>query len=492
MMDPPDDNHDDGNEEALGLLESLSSKESQEEETIIRETINHNDDIVNTIYGQWATATAGSGSTLPHSSASSPNNALLPPHRPPRPPSRKLDPPEILAKARTTITAAIKKASPVTRGGGGPATATATKPNQIPSRLSRFRGEYIQHTDMFVQLFRQRKIFIICSLCIGSMATLLLLAMIASQSEFALLRSSSTSSSSSSSRMIGFHEPSYENIYGANHYYKPPGVGYLVAPRGGLHPIYILMATTTDQDGEDENTTATWDNSEYFDDDYESSPYADLRLQMTEQERELEQEEWKVKLQEIREKYGYWDFKDDDKYTNNDATHRRPVVDWITIGNTKTKEYNPLLGEINKEDFPIGSWQTDDEYITKFISEGRKLIQRVRSAIYEEYGWEEDNDENNGENGVGGIQLVVEEEKNGEQSTITIGGKNILAWMYQNSFKALAKKLLNAMITNDHFFVTLGGHSSAAGHGECERIEMLFSTSFCCTFCLHLTFLSER
>ena len=38
--------------------------------------------------------------------------------------------------------------------------------------------------------------------------------------------------------------------------------------------------------------------------------------------------------------------------------------------------------------------------------------------------------------------------------------------MYQSSFDALVKKLLNAMMTNDHFFVTLGGHSAAAGHGN--------------------------
>ena len=41
-----------------------------------------------------------------------------------------------------------------------------------------------------------------------------------------------------------------------------------------------------------------------------------------------------------------------------------------------------------------------------------------------------------------------------------------VGWMYERSFRALSKKLLKAMITNDHFFVTLGGHSAAAGHGE--------------------------
>ena len=62
-----------------------------------------------------------------------------------------------------------------------------------------------------------------------------------------LTESKSASSSNTNSNvnanindnMIGFHSPSIENIYGANRYYKPKGVGYQVAPNGGLHPIYI-------------------------------------------------------------------------------------------------------------------------------------------------------------------------------------------------------------------------------------------------------------
>ena len=285
-----------------------------------------------------------------------------------------------------------------------------------------------------------------------------------SSSAYELTPSFASSDNNNQHHYIGFHDPSYENIYGANHYYKPPGVGYFVRPIGGLHPVYMTMTNTAldnndddDNDGNNSTATSEWDNPDYYNDDYESSSYADLRLQLTDEERAQDQTEWRIKLQEIRDRYGYWDFNDD--YNNNevDGGHR-PVVDWLTIGNMKKGEYNPLLGEIDKEDFPIGSWQTDDQYITKFISEGRKLIQRVQSAIHEEYGWNEA--EENGE--MGGIQLVVD----ADQSTITLGGKNTVAWMYQSSFQALAKKLLNAMMTNDHFFVTLGGHSAAAGHGK--------------------------
>jgi hypothetical protein len=47
-----------------------------------------------------------------------------------------------------------------------------------------------------------------------------------------------------------------------------------------------------------------------------------------------------------------------------------------------------------------------------------------------------------------------------------VDASNGAAWMHEPSYKALAKKLLNAMITNDHFYVILGGHSAAAGHGN--------------------------
>lgn len=47
---------------------------------------------------------------------------------------------------------------------------------------------------------------------------------------------------------IGFHEPSIENIYDPNYYYKPYSVGYTIRPMGGLHPIYYYHHTTNNND----------------------------------------------------------------------------------------------------------------------------------------------------------------------------------------------------------------------------------------------------
>ena len=43
---------------------------------------------------------------------------------------------------------------------------------------------------------------------------------------------------------------------------------------------------------------------------------------------------------------------------------------------------------------------------------------------------------------------------------------NIVMWIHGDSMGALARKPLCAMMTKDHFFVTLGGHSAAEGHNE--------------------------
>jgi len=247
------------------------------------------------------------------------------------------------------------------------------------------------------------------------------------------------------SNYAGFHTASPENMYGSNRYYKPPGVGYMpFAPRGGLHPIYLNEISAEERKSIEEG-------EEYYNGDYELSPYSDDRLKMTDAERKEEREAWKTKLQEIRDTYGYWNFEDD--YPSKNKGKNRPYVDWDTI-KSKKKDYDPILGELSKEDFPKDAWQTDNDYISKFVAEGKKLVKRVRTAIYDEHGLDSEATQFS-------MSLASPE---GDK---TLGGKGAsIGWMNEDSFHAFAKKLLNAMVTNDHFFVTLGGHSAAAGHGE--------------------------
>lgn len=238
---------------------------------------------------------------------------------------------------------------------------------------------------------------------------------------------------------IGFHSPSLENMYGPNHYYKPKGVGFQHRPTGGNHPIYVMESAPS----------SSVDVYYSFDDDPETSPYTDLRLKMTDEERKIEQSEWSEMLEGIREKYGAWDFSDEYASKNKKP---RPVVDWEGFEDYKRS----TLGEISSGDFPKDSWQTDDTYVTNFISEAQALVKRVQTAIRDEYGLSEDQVK---------VSILPTTDDRAPQGGKNGSGEGI-AWMYQSAFDALVKKLLNAMITNDHFFMVLGGHSAAAGHGN--------------------------
>ena len=238
---------------------------------------------------------------------------------------------------------------------------------------------------------------------------------------------------------IGFHSPSLENMYGPNHYYKPKGVGFQHRPTGGNHPIYVMESAPS----------SSVDVYYSFDDDPETSPYTDLRLKMTDEERKIEQSEWNEMLEEVREKYGAWEFSDEYVSKNKKP---RPVVDWEGFEDFKKS----TLGEISSGDFPKDSWQTDNVYVKSFIGEAQALVKRVQTAIRDEYGLSEDQIK---------VSILPTTDDRAPQGGKNGSGEGI-AWMYQSAFDALVKKLLNAMITNDHFFMVLGGHSAAAGHGN--------------------------
>mmetsp|Transcript_12704 Transcript_12704/g.21883 ORF Transcript_12704/g.21883 Transcript_12704/m.21883 type:complete len:195 (-) Transcript_12704:94-678(-) len=90
---------------------------------------------------------------------------------------------------------------------------------------------------------------------------------------------------------------------------------------------------------------------------------------MTDDEREAQRMEWAAKLQQIRDEYGSWNFRDDYPETNK---RERPFVDWAGLAESKgDDDYNVHDGEISKEDFPKDAWQTDEAYVTNFLSGGK-------------------------------------------------------------------------------------------------------------------------
>eukprot|EP00956_Cyclotella_meneghiniana_P000132 scaffold216_cov59-Cyclotella_meneghiniana.AAC.4 len=167
--------------------------------------------------------------------------------------------------------------------------------------------------------------------------------------------SAAESSASSSNRKypLGFHDASPQNFITNTIHYKPPGIGYSLRPIGGLHPIYyhdLNDDTLAIANGEHldhvMNATINGDYALY-------SPYADPRLQLNDEERSKEQEEYRILLQEVRDTWGYWNFVDTKE-------EDRPVMDWSNVKSNNNDDVG-LSGEIESEEFTNGVWQRDDE-----------------------------------------------------------------------------------------------------------------------------------
>ena len=153
---------------------------------------------------------------------------------------------------------------------------------------------------------------------------------------------------------------------------------------------------------------------------------------------------------ELAKEWGKWEFSDP-------KADSRPKDDYCA-------EYPNR--DIPRANFPKDAWQTDKEYLEKFLDEGLKLVDRAIEAILAEYGkGKKDKPDEDFLKRSEMFQLNLLNLTNGDSPT---GGKNLQqngGWMTQRSFEGLKRRLWHALMTNDSFSVILGGHSAAAGHG---------------------------
>ena len=181
--------------------------------------------------------------------------------------------------------------------------------------------------------------------------------------------------------------------------------------------------------------------------DEHHSPFSSYLYQRPKEELEAEQKEYEVKMKKVREEWGAWDFKDESEQV-------RPVANFETIP----------YKDMNNGDFPKNSWQTDQNYVTDFIAEAEKLVDRMIEGIYAEYGHPTKK--------ADGTTLSDEEvEARNDLFKIHVSDeidthRGGFASINKKGMDALARKLLHGMITNDEFYFVLGGHSAAAGHGN--------------------------
>ena len=154
--------------------------------------------------------------------------------------------------------------------------------------------------------------------------------------------------------------------------------------------------------------------------------------------------------------WGFFDFEDPDEKWRGKV---RPMPDFDSVPHR----------DVKGSDFPDGAWQKDDEYMKQFLAEARKLVNRTMEGIYAEYGV-----------GVpdGDLSKLTEEQLVHREmlAPFTViqdinddaewNSKGKGMWTTKASLDGLARRCIHAIMTQDTFQLTLGGHSAAAGHGN--------------------------
>eukprot|EP00559_Dactyliosolen_fragilissimus_P005152 CAMPEP_0184858216 /NCGR_PEP_ID=MMETSP0580-20130426/3340_1 /TAXON_ID=1118495 /ORGANISM="Dactyliosolen fragilissimus" /LENGTH=931 /DNA_ID=CAMNT_0027354247 /DNA_START=120 /DNA_END=2915 /DNA_ORIENTATION=- len=190
----------------------------------------------------------------------------------------------------------------------------------------------------------------------------------------------------------------------------------------------------------------------YVHDEYRS-PFASHIYDREPEELEKEQEEYETKMQQIRDTYGGWNFRP--PQTKTSTQRELPSFDTIPYG------------DLPSDQFPSTCWQNDPIYVQSLLGEGKALLHRVKEGIYAEYGYPTLPDMNPQQieerNKLFQIQILPNDNDNGSPRPKDTNG---VGWITERTHDMLVRKILHAMITNDNFYVVLGGHSAAAGHGN--------------------------
>jgi len=185
--------------------------------------------------------------------------------------------------------------------------------------------------------------------------------------------------------------------------------------------------------------------------DEHRSPYASHLYDKPKEFLDEQQDRYVKKMDAVRKEWGAWSFEDAKFGVRPLATF--DDVDYKDLPNDKLTP---------------GSWQTDEEYVRKFIPEAKALVNRVTEGIYAEYGspikkkdgtvlTEEEKAERSRKWGPKIIRDGDDSNKDDPPGIATLSGV---------AFDGLVRKLLHALITNDEWYAVLGGHSAAAGHGN--------------------------
>ena len=157
----------------------------------------------------------------------------------------------------------------------------------------------------------------------------------------------------------------------------------------------------------------------------------------------------------LHEKWGSWTFVD-----ANAA--QRPRDDYCGAYPQR---------DIPWDQFPPHAWQTDADYLTDFLSQGKDLVMRAMEVHLAEYGFGPDDlpDDSFLDRAYQSpFRLEILDHFSDDPETrrrLSAGVNDYAGWMTQKSFDGLVRRLLHAVVSRDSFNLVLGGHSAAAGHG---------------------------
>jgi len=151
----------------------------------------------------------------------------------------------------------------------------------------------------------------------------------------------------------------------------------------------------------------------------------------------------------LAQTYGKWTFVDPRK-------DKRPKQDYFISYPNR---------DIPRDKFPENAWQTDPEYLSKFLPEAIALVERAMEAILSEYGFGLLDkptlpfDSRVEQSPFKFSIIVLDEVGHGKKK---IDG----SFTTKGSFDVLTRRVLHTIMSEDKFTLVMGGHSAAAGHGN--------------------------
>jgi hypothetical protein len=120
--------------------------------------------------------------------------------------------------------------------------------------------------------------------------------------------------------------------------------------------------------------------------------------------------------------------------------------------------------DVPRANFPSDAWQVNSDYMSEFLQESLALVDRAMEGILSEYGHgKADTPKKSFDERSSMFQLNV---INADDEQWPKNGGDEGGWTTNRSWEGLKRRLLHAIMTEDSFVFSMGGHSAAAGHGN--------------------------